>query len=1226
MNSTNKTKEELEAEIQNLSIKIQHLEKESLPKKENISALESKFRKALEKVGLLALSIDKNGNIPYCNDALLKFTGWKRENIIGKKWNEVLTPDENSEKDQEKLVRLIEKGELGSKVKRKIFAKDGSLRTIKFQVITETSNHSEQFIKTFVGEDITEKKRVIKALKESNENLQDLFENANDLIQVFTIDGKLLFVNNAWKKTLGYLDEEIINLNLHDIIHKDYQKPTFNFLDKVWEGDKSNKFETVFTTKNGKAIHVIGSINVRYENNKPVAFRGIFHDNTERIRAERAQNLYYKIANLTINSDNLESLLHNIHQELKTLIAVNNFHVALYDRDKNYLNFPYYVDETLGNKVITTKRKVGKGLTEYSLFSEKPVFLYEEDIMLLAHEKTVELLGPVPKIWLGVPLRLENRTIGVIAVKSHSDRNKYKRRHLELLDFISGQIAIAIERKRYEEKIVEQRARLNSIFESSSHLIWSVNKSRGLTSFNQNYAKAIYSKYKAYPEIDITSENPRILMLSGEEYHDFVNERYREAFKGIPQHFETKNIDKNSNDIWRETYLNPIFLPDGRIEEVSGISHDVTEKKHWEIALQESEEKFRNIFESFQDIYYRTDVFGRITMISPSGCHLSGFSQDEIIGKHITDFYSIPKKQGTLIRELLRTGTVRNYETNLRVKDGSVIQSISNIRLIYSKEGKPIAVDGVARDITYLKKASEELLKAKEIAERSLKVKESFLANMSHEIRTPMNGIIGMIDLLGETILDVEQIKYVQTIKKSSETLLTILNDILDLSKIEAGKMQLRLTSVSIENTVEKLHSLFFQQAASKNIYLEYQIDPNIPRYLLADETRLLQILSNLTSNSIKFTDKGGVSIKLFLEEKKDNVNRIKVEIIDSGIGISEENKKRLFESFSQVDNSSTKSYGGTGLGLAISKELCKMMNGKIGVESVLGKGSTFWFTFEAKESKRTNETKTITNNSSLASRKFTHYLPHILLVDDNNVNQLVASEILKKVGCTVDVASNGLEAIEKVQKHKYDLIFMDIQMPQMDGVTATREIKKLKLSHLPPIIAMTAYSMKDDKEKFLLSGMDDYLSKPIKSETLINKVKEWANVPTEAAPKEHTPEQTLCDDDIFNNEVFQKLKNFANEQTLSKIYKEFEKETITQLKSCKNSLETEDFTNILNNLHTLKGTAGTLGVAKIENLARHIESNLKKQNYDNLHKDFEHLVTAFNEFKTSYKRIIKNK
>ena len=1069
----------------------------------------------------------------------------------------------------------------------------------------------EEYEKTFTERIIEE--------KETFEQLQDLFENANDLIQVFSLNGDLLFVNPAWKETLEYSEEEILQLNLRDIVHKDYQQDTFERLSKILSGEQDGKFETVFTTKKGRNINVIGSVNVRYKNDIPVAFRGIFHDNTHRIRAERAQNLYYKIANLTINSHNLESLLYNIHQELKTLIAVNNFHVALYDKNENCLTFPYYVDENIGNKPWH-KREVVKGLTEYSLFNEKPTFLYEEDILRLVDEGVVELLGPVPKIWLGVPLKLENRTIGVICVKSHSDRNKYKKRHLELLDFISGQVAIAIERKQKEEKIVEQTARLNAIFESSSHLIWSVNRNRGLTSFNQNYADAIYKKFKTYPVVNPSSDNPEILMLSGEEFYDFVNERYSEAFTGEAQHFETKNILEDGSVSWRETFLNPIFLPDGRIEEVSGISHDITEKKLSELAIQESEEKFRNIFESFQDIYYRTDVYGKITMVSPSCHELSGYHPDEVIGRHITEFYVNPKKQSMLIRELVRTGTVRNYENNLILKDGNIMQSISNIRLIYGKEGKPMAVDGVVRDITYLKKASEDLLNAKEIAEKSLKVKETFLANMSHEIRTPMNGIIGMIDLLTETNLDGEQIKYVQTIKKSSETLLTILNDILDLSKIEAGKMQLRVSVVSIENIIEKLYSLFYQQANAKNIMLMYSISPEIPKHILVDEIRLLQILSNLTSNSIKFTDRGSVKVNLTVQERWDKKLKIKAEVIDTGIGISEDNLKKLFESFSQVDTSSTKTYAGTGLGLVISKELCRIMNGEIGVETEVGKGSSFWFTFETEEAENVIPAFKPAAKAGIANT-FKSYKPKILLVDDNGINLLVASEILKKSGCEVDTIDNGIDAIEKVKSEKYDLIFMDIQMPKMDGITATREMKKLKIPGLPPIIAMTAYSMKEDKEKFLIGGMDDYLAKPIKSENLIYKVKEWVNMPDEVESSEEEPIQI---EEVFNQNVFEKLKSFANEETLTKIYKQFEKETITQLQECRNGMEKSDLRLILDNLHTLKGTAGTLGVEKVEKYSREMEHNLKNNNLSTINSDFENLNNSFEEFQSHYKKLIK--
>lgn len=1187
---------------------------------------EKVLQEAFEKINLLVMTIDQDGKIVYVNDSFLEVIGWEKDRIIGENWKEFLEPGRDKNKE-EHIYTLIKKQGFIDQLKRRFLSKEGEYRTIRFNVVIHHPIDNNKHLTTLIGEDVTDKKKVIRALKDSNEQLQDLFENANDLIQVFDLDGKIQFVNRAWKETLQYSDDEILKLNFKDIIAKEHVAVTLEHLNNILEGKKDDKFETVFTSKLGRNIQVICSVNVRFEKEKPIAFRGIFHDNTEHMRAERAQNLYYKISTLAINSDKLDSLLDNIHKELRTLIAVNNFHVALYDRDHNYLNFPYYVDENIGPKPISMKRIVGKGLTEYSLFNEEPTFLYEEDIQKLSDEGKIELLGPIPKIWLGVPLRLENRTIGVICVKSHSDRNKYKRRHLDLLHFISGQIALVIERKRNEEKIIDQTARLNAIFESSSHLIWSVNRKRGLTSFNQNYANAIFRKYNKFPSIYDETTEKELMVLSDPEFHNFIDAKYKDAFNGQPQHFEACNTGANGEIFWRETFLNPIFLPDGRIDEVSGISHDITEKKQWEITIQESEEKFRNIFESFQDIYYRTDLNGYITMISPSGCELSGYTQEEIIGKHISEFFTTEKQQVNLIREVLKTGRVKNYETNVNIKGGESIQSISNIRLIYNNEGKPIGVDGVARDITYLKKASEELLNAKEIAEKSLKVKENFLANMSHEIRTPMNGVIGMIDLLNETPLMEDQRKYVQTIKKSSETLLNILNDILDLSKIEAGKMQLRLAPISIEQMIEKLHSLFHQQAILKNIELLYSIDSNVPKVVLADETRLLQILSNLTSNAIKFTEHGSVRIQISLQSKKDQLNKIRVNISDTGIGIPEDKLNVLFGYFNQVDNSSSKSYGGTGLGLAISKELSKLMNGEIGVQTEANKGSLFWFTFEANESKRLVENKPEHANPFLGETPIKDY-PKILLVDDNAINLFVASEILRKAGCEIDTAGTGLEAIQKVKEHVYRLILMDIQMPQMDGIQATAEIRKLTNLHIPPIIAMTAYSMKEDKERFMDNGMDDYIAKPIKADSLISKVKEWLyheTSPNQALPAPKPAVETVEQTPILDLGVFDKLKSLSGEEIIDQIYKEFEDESLEQIVDCKNSLPMGDFHNILNKLHTLKGVSGTLGLMELESLSRSIETKLKNGYYPELEADLEQLSIAHNRFIEHYTFILNS-
>ncbi|MDX2190678.1 MAG: response regulator [Bacteroidota bacterium] len=928
--------------------------------------------------------------------------------------------------------------------------------------------------------------------------------------------------------------------------------------------------------------------------------------------SESSQNLYYNIANLAVKSINLEQLFYDIHTLLKKVIDVNNFIIALYDNKNEYIHFPYYVDEHFEGVVQTMKRKISHGLTEYNLFKGVPLFLYEEEIVGLINEKKVSLTGRIPKIWMGVPLKLEEKIIGLIGIKSYNHRNKYNIKHLEMLDFISGQIAIAIERKRNEEKLNFQNARIKAIFESSSHLMWSVNRKLALSSYNHNYADAIMLFHKTMPVLGAAPESLN-KMLSKAEYLNFVLSKYQLAFEGKPQHFETSNTLPNGREIWWEIYLNPISQSDGNVEEVSGIAHDITQKKLAEMALLESEEKFRDIFESFQDIYYRTTLDGDIMMISPSAQELLGFKPEEIIGQKIELFYENPEVNDSLENELLTTGTVKNYEVNMKTKFGTSIQTITNLRLMYNKRNEPIAIEGVARDITSLKIASEELRHAKELAEKSLKSKQLFLANMSHEIRTPMNGVIGMIDLLSNSQLNAEQKEYIDTIKKSSETLLNILNDILDLSKLEAGKMQLKPSPVSIEGTIEKLFALFNNLAQQKNIKLQYSISPDVPMFINADETRFLQILANLTSNAIKFTEKGEISVIV----KRAGKKRIKFVVQDTGIGITKENVKLLFSSFSQLDNTTTKAYQGTGLGLSISKELCKLMGGTIGVKSEINMGSTFWFTIEAQPVDKIELAKTVSETEINVFGGFGAVVPKILLVDDNQINQKVASEILKKAGCVVDVATNGMEAIFKVIENPYDLIFMDIQMPEMDGITATKKIRELRIKKLAPIIAMTAYSMEEDKEKFLKAGMDDYLPKPIKSENIVKIIRKWVLNEDEEKINELSDKQLSSF--VINPEVVSQLKMHLDDEMVSDVYMEFESETEQLIKAC----ESMNLEIIRSNLHTIKGNAGTLGIDRVAKWAKKMEADIKKKNTSNFGSDFVNLNSAFDEFKKSYKKLL---
>ena len=472
-----------------------------------------------------------------------------------------------------------------------------------------------------------------------------------------------------------------------------------------------------------------------------------------------------------------------------------------------------------------------------------------------------------------------------------------------------------------------------------------------------------------------------------------------------------------------------------------------------------------------------------------------------------------------------------------------------------------------------------------------------------------------------------EQYRYVQTIKKSSETLLNILNDILDLSKIEAGKFELKKNPVKLKNTLEKLYALFSQQSQAKDINLYYHLDKNLPEKVLIDETRLLQVLSNLTSNAIKFTDGGGsINISLKTIVKNGNKAIVKVVVSDSGIGISQGNVKKLFSSFSQIEDSSTKTFGGTGLGLSISKELCKLMGGDIGVFSALGLGSSFWFTFEAEETdEEVIDEEELLKKDVRINNFFNEKTPRILLVDDNMVNRQVAGEILKKSGCEVDVAVNGQDSINQVSKRDYDVILMDIQMPDMDGVTATKKIKELGIKNLAPIVAMTAYSMKEDRERFIKSGLDDYISKPIKATELLNKIRLLLKI--EKGAKEIEIIEIEKKDSIINLEIVEQLKKYGGEEMVMSVFSDFEKESKDQIDSCILSLNDGNYENILINLHTLKGNAGTLGIDKVSQLTTEIESKLKeaKKNYGGLADELNELKLKFEEFKNYYPNFLNN-
>ena len=518
-------------------------------------------------------------------------------------------------------------------------------------------------------------------------------------------------------------------------------------------------------------------------------------------------------------------------------------------------------------------------------------------------------------------------------------------------------------------------------------------------------------------------------------------------------------------------------------------SDGLEKNKTIEKDLSISKRELKGILDNLQDTYYRTDADGVLVFVSSSVQPLLGYTPEELVGHKITDFYTHPDQREIFLQALANNkGHVEQYPITLRHKDGSIIWMSTNAHFVLDEQNNIVGVEGTGRDFTARKHAEDALIKAKEQAEQANRAKSLFLANMSHEIRTPMNGVIGFTNLLSKTRLDETQSEYVDTINTSVNDLLSIVNDILDFSRIESGKMELQTNVVNTRECLTSVVRLFDAAAKIKSLKLECVISNDLPEHIIVDPIRLRQIVANLIGNAVKFTDQGAIILKA----EKISINgsdELMIEVIDSGRGIADSQKERLFDAFTQVDQSIYKPDSGTGLGLAISKQLIELMQGVIGVRDNDKNGTTFWIHFPVYATDQLAEPKK-ENNLIESDGRYTGL--RILVADDNAINRKLITTLLNQRGVITKEAIDGKRALDIAIENNFDLILMDIRMPELNGIEVTEKLRAVKTDRYTPIIALTAHALPHEQKTFLDAGMDTCITKPILDYQLFKLIDQW--------------------------------------------------------------------------------------------------------------------------------------
>jgi PAS domain S-box-containing protein len=1102
-------------------------------------------------------------NIQWVNKAFERITGYSLNEVVGKEPGSLL---QGPDSDPQTILYLHEKILSSQPFECEILNYSKSQKPLWLKMsghpIFDKNRRLVQFFA--LAEDITAKKNAEESLKIAEERWQFALEGAGDGVWEYNFQTGEIFYSGGYKRILGFEEDEFKNDPDEWLgrIHPD-DLAIIQKMDNEYQQGRINHHEREYRIKNkyGEYLWILdrGMVISRTVDGKPLRIIGTNTDITQR-----------KLVAITLEQN--EKQFRSLSENMPGVVY-------------EYIFRP---DGSHGFKFISHTIENFFGLTAEQ-YTDYKNFIHPEDQEEL--EKNLRHSQET-----NAPFNYEGRLITPRGIMWHTRTSSFSYQAVDGSRVFTGIILNTTEKKLAAQRLEEQRKFYEDILNEIP---------ADIAVFDVDH------RYLFLNPVAVQDPELRKWMI-GKKDEDYcrirnksisVAEKRRVVFNKVIESkklisWEEKLVNPDGKAEYHLRNMYPVLDEKGNVKLVIGYGINITERKNIEHRVKLNEKRYRDLFNYSQALIYTLDLKGYLLSVNPAFGETLGYTGEELIGKRVTDF--IPSKEADkfLPEYLDKLADREKVKGVLKIlhKDGR------KIFLLYQnysvrEEGLSPYIIGFAQDITERIKAEQELLIAKKNTENIAQAKEIFLANMSHEIRTPMSGILGIAGLLSKTNLNDQQRNYTKLITESANNLLAIVNDVLDIEKIALGKFEIENVVFGITEKITTTIQSFQYKAEEKGLQLIFE--NRLPPELIVngDPFRLSQILNNLLSNSLKFTTEGRILVTASVEAREVATVKIKFTVTDTGIGIEADRLPVIFDPFVQASTATTRKYGGTGLGLSICKSIIELQGGEIFVHSEIDKGTVFTFIIPYSVSSAEMLKTEVQENTNI--RKIEK--GKILVAEDVELNQFLAKHILESWGIMVDIANNGKEAVDLVKQNFYDLILMDIQMPEIDGIEATRIIRKTEdpVKSSIPIIALTANALKGDDQRYLAAGMNDYITKPYTEEKLFKIISKYLkadnhmNENTDIIPPEQHSETSAeiksTDMKLYDTSMIEIVgkNNPAFVKTMIQLFIDTIPPDLAKLREAAKS---EEWEKVSFSAHKMKSTIDSMGISSIKTVIRKLE------------------------------------